>query len=169
MRREGPNRTREAGFTLTEIVTVVIFISLLLLPVVGTLLRAMSVSNDIERLSVAAFLAVEKMEETRLRGSCYSVAGQCPGVDADPTSNFVENLHQGEAGDPDTTCGFPAPYDNYKCTVDYYDSGRPGTAVDRLRDIRVRVWFDLDGDSAWDSDEPDVWLENEMVIKPPDW
>lgn len=154
------DRKTEKGFTLVEIVAVVFFLGLLLVPVMATLVRALMVSNEVEYLTVATFLAVEKIEETRARVSCYStVVNNCPG-DVAPIKHHVFDQAFNE------TCTFPSPYAKYKCTVEYVKTNPPWSN-NRLYEIQVRVWYDKNNDNSWDAIEPDVFLETKIYSREP--
>ncbi|MEW6201792.1 MAG: prepilin-type N-terminal cleavage/methylation domain-containing protein [bacterium] len=158
-------RNSNDGFTIVEIVVVVIILGLLLVPVMAALVRALTISNEDEYLAIAAFLAAEKMEETRTRANCYTdtVPPGCP--EGGTAKDFQENFNQDPP--PVGNCVFPSPFNKYKCTVDH--SSKNGTA-DRVKEIQVRVWYDKDSDNTYDAgEEPSVFFETAITLRPPAW
>ncbi|MEW5945732.1 MAG: hypothetical protein AB1742_06000 [bacterium] len=149
---------RSAGFTIVEIVVVIIILGLLLVPVMNAVARALMLSNEDEYLAAAAFLAVEKIEEFRLRVNCYSdIAGGCAG---EGFQTADENFYD------QNPCTFPSPFDRYKCRLDSEFVSDPGN---RVREVQVRVWYDRDSDNAWDANEPRVELETMVTMRDPLW
>ena len=148
------------GFTIVEIVVVVIILGLLLVPVMATLVRALMISSEDEYIAIAAFLAAEKMEETRTRANCYTDTLLCP--ESGTAKDFQFDFDQTAAN-----CTFPSPFNKYRCTVDH--SSKNGTA-DRVKEIQVRVWYDKDSDNAYDAgEEPSVFFETAITLRPPAW
>ncbi|HOC93080.1 MAG TPA: prepilin-type N-terminal cleavage/methylation domain-containing protein [bacterium] len=150
------------GFTIVEVVVVVVLMGLVVYPMARVVASSLEASNNEFRLTHAAFLAQMKIEETRTRAACYSTAGPiCP--EGGPTDFTADFNSTPTTGDP--LCLFPAPFEDFKCTVQYYNTGGAGFR----RAMRVRVWHDTDEDDTLDADEPSVFLETTISKRPPDW
>jgi prepilin-type N-terminal cleavage/methylation domain-containing protein len=161
----------QKGFTIIEIVAVLVISLVVILPLMKVVASSLEQSNEDQYLSHCAFLAQLKIEEVRSRANCYTNAAGagavCPvNIVAPGGSDFKENFSQTAA-----QCSFPAPFDKYECTVKYVSSTRSAGISDRLKTIQVRVWYDKDSDGSFDSGEgePDVFLETQLAIRPPDW
>jgi type II secretory pathway pseudopilin PulG len=159
-KRTGKNR--EGGFTIIEIVVVMILMFVVLYPLCRVIASSLESTNNEQHLTHCAFLAQLKIEETRTRANCYSTptAGgvNCPEVPGSH-DDFGRNFNQ-------NPCTFPYPFTLYKCRVEYGNSG-----VNRLKYMQVRVWYDANNDNVYDpnNNEPQVFLETLLASRPPNW
>lgn len=92
-----------------------------------------------------------------------------PTVAAIRTNNFQFTFSQPRkqcslADKEFATCGFPAPFTNFKCEVkhiwrtQYY-----------VLDIQVRVWFDEQPNTTFDPSETNVLLQTDLTYRSPAW
>jgi len=149
-----------SGFTIVEIIVVIILIMIAIYPMGRIIASALESTEDEQHMTHCAFLAQLKMEETRTRMDCYSspAASACPGGGP---SDFNMNMDQ------TPPCNFPYPFSRYECKV--VTKAIAGTG-NRQRYIKVRVWYDKIDDDVFDSAmEPDVYLETRMTKHNPDW
>jgi prepilin-type N-terminal cleavage/methylation domain-containing protein len=155
---------RQRGFTVIEIIVVVILMALALFPIVRAIMIVLSESGDDQHQAVAAYLAVEEIEQVRALAECYTdskVAGSmCPIVSAQSGWGASGTYNR------QAPCNYPAPFQKYQCTVQYSDSNA-GLEASNVREVMVRVWFDADDNRAWATGEPKVELQTMLSKRPP--
>jgi type II secretory pathway pseudopilin PulG len=171
----------EAGFTIVEIVFVILLMFLILYPLARVVANAVEHTTNQQHLTHCAFLAQLKLEETRTRLSCctngnIAVTSFCPngagiggGTHNEFTSgfNYNQNPPNAYAGNcalsPLTCCKFPAPFTQYRCSV---QTGN--TPTNHLSYIQVQVWYDLNSNGRPDValNEPNVILETLLTERP---
>jgi len=162
----------QRGFTLIEILSVLAIIFVVIIPLMKVVASSLEASNEEQYLTHCAFLAQLKIEEVRSRANCFTnaVGGiTCPiNIVAPPGSDFNETATLDETA---AECSFPPPFQKYDCRVSYVSSTRAAGMGNRIKTIQVRVWYDKDSDGVFEPDagEPDVFLETQMAMKPPDW
>ncbi len=162
-----PLRSRK-GFTIFEIITVIVLILVVIYPLARVVSSSLETSSEEQHLTHCALLAQLKVEEFRTRTNCYSnqtAVSDCPDpavVGATPTQSF------GKLFATPPPCNFPFPFNQYECSARNYF--RTGTA-NRLKVVQVRVWYDKNNDDVFEADqsEPDVYLETQMAARPPHW
>lgn len=159
----------QKGFTIVEIVIVITLILLVIVPLARVIASSLEASNEQQYLTHCVFLAQLKLEEVRTRANCYTnkvgdPATKCPITQTSSDFNTAL-LNQSPP------CDFPFPFTNYECTVEYVSSTREAGIADRLKTIQVRVWYDKNNDDTFDpaEGEPDIFLETQLAIRPPNW
>jgi len=183
MKTEGKNIRKERpqlddGFTIVEIVIVMILIMLAIFPMMRAMASAMEASNDEQYITHCAFLAQMKMEEVRLKSLCYSDRNDCGGfplesccfIGGNDDSDFESGLGLGGFDEGPGACGFHAGFANYKCQVVDKLIKAPGQCMNQgncLKAVRVYVWYDKNGNNALDTGEPNVLLESYLTVRFP--
>lgn len=153
-----PHPSSQHGFTIVEVITAVLIMTICLFPLGRMLMQILMESGDDQHIAVCAYLAVEEIETVRLRSECYTEGSTCP-TTATTDGWGAANIYNRAA-----PCNYPAPFQRYQCAVQYKDSQGDGNNV---REVMVRVWFDADDDKVWDAQEPDVILQTMLSKRPP--
>lgn len=160
----------QRGFTIVEIAVVLFLIFLIIIPMAYSIERSLRVSEEIYRANTCAFLAQQKIEEVRMRASCYTTDWGPPApINCSPSGvryNLLFNFSQAAAA-----CTFPSPFTKYKCRVVYGSAGAgfPVALANYYKEIEVRVWYDGDGDNTWDASEVDVLFQTALTYHTPAW
>ena len=126
------------GFTYLELLAAIIITALALVPIMRIVPEGMQAATRVERLTRAALLAQNKMDE--VRSQIFS---------ANPSYGFSNDYTE-------SATAFPSPDDSYKYTVTD-DQGA------NIKELNVTVWFDTDGDDSQDSDEESVGLDTKVA------
>ena len=122
------------GFTYLELLAAIIITALALVPIMRIVPEGMQAATRVERLTRAALLAQNKMDEAR--SQVFS---------ANPSYGFSNDYTE-------SATAFPSPDDSYKYTA----TDDQGTDI---KVLNVTVWFDEDGDDVQDTDEESVGLD----------
>lgn len=163
--QQPPLYSQQSGVTLVELAVVLFMLLVILIPMSAAIQRSLSTSNEIYRLSTCAFLAQEKVEEVRMRASCFTSTLDCPNVASQQAFHPIGTVDYTETA---PACAFPAPFTSFKCDVVWAENDDEGGALSRyFRDIQVRVWFDSDSDDVFDAEETDVLLQTGLTVHSP--
>jgi len=154
----------EGGFTIVELAIVIVLLMLIIVPVVLSIDESLRTSNEVYRLTTAAFLAQQKMEEVRTRASCYTTDSGLPAPINCSPSNVRYNLLFNFSQNP--PCNFPSPFQDFECQVVY--ATRVGLN-NYFREIQVRVWYDANNNNTWDANESDVIFQTGLTYHAPAW
>jgi type II secretory pathway pseudopilin PulG len=165
--KPGEPKTNNRGFTLVEIVVVILLLFMLLIPMWYSVDRSLRTSNEVYRLATCAFLAQQKVEEIRTIASCYTTNSPPPPANYCQPANNYYNFKYTLFNAPPQSCTFPAPFQQFKCTLTYVSPiVSPGAF---FKEIEVRVWFDENNDDVWDANESDVLFQTGMTYRTPAW
>jgi len=144
----------EAGFTMVEVLVALAILAITVTPLMGLFTMAPMLHAQREQQLRAAFLAQLRLEEVKNK-IIHNFEFQYPGDGY--------NKSDGAAADFPTDEGFEASDANYKYTITdiiLADAGTGGgftlpETIPVMRDITVRVWYDKNGNDAYDTDEQD--------------
>jgi len=154
----------QKGFTVVELAVVIVLLLLIVVPMALSIDESLRTSNEVYRLTAAAFLAQQKMEEVRTRASCYTTDWGAPAPINCSPANVRYNLLFNFSQNP--PCSFPVPFQDFECQVVY--AARVG-ANNYIREIQVRVWYDQNNNDTWDSNESDVIFQTAITYHSPAW
>ncbi len=133
------------GFTLVEVLATLSIMSVFIALVISTVMGSLMVSGNIEESTRCIILANKKMEEIKSRILGISTeSGYTFGWDRDYTQ----------------TGAFALPDSDYRYLIsdpDYPVSGK------YIRDIRLIVWHDKDGDGSYDVGEKSVTWDTRIA------
>ena len=147
----------EAGFTMVEVLVALAILAITVTPLMGLFTMAPMLHAQREQQLRAAFLAQLRLEEVKNK-IIHNFEFQYPGDGY--------NKSDGAAADFPTDEGFELSDANYRYTItDNHitkiigggegGGGAPGVEVFVMRDITIRVWYDKNGNDAYDTDEQD--------------
>ncbi len=130
------------GFTLIEIVISLTILAVALVPMIQMLPGGLIIRAKIERVTKITFLAQKKMEE-QINLFHYD-------FDHDSSISF-------DPGPTDySSIGFPGF--KFKVTVNV-------VVTNKLKSLKVTVWYDADNDDVPDSEEDLVVLDNQVASR----
>ena len=147
----------EAGFTMVEVLVALAILAITIIPLMGLFTMAPALHQSREQKLRAGFLAQLRLEQVK-NEMTYDFDYQYPGIGYDKTA--------GAADDFPTSDGFEASDSQYRYTIEdtitEYDTvGTPRPPF--MRDVTIVVWYDKDGDNAYDSDEQDVTISTKVA------